>query len=710
MGSSSSEGSTRRTHAGSARPRRSGDGWTGLEALGVGIASEPYGGAPLQFKAPATAPCPSATLPPPDEPRRPPRPRRRRRIDHRLRARSAPRRAALAPSSADGAPSPPPAPPPRLDAIPRADFNRLAVELDLPLFWIEDKNGSGAIDPDEIAVLWGMGPEGAASIKDGAFTPTFFAAFTAMVEAQKKGTAATAALDAPEQKRRAAVHAELAQGAPTLVRTDLRGASAEDRALVDHVVAAAAIIERIYQKQRGSFGLDAGIPADDHASRALFYRNQGPWCEATKTESDPDCNALPARPAHVSGLYPAAIQKDKKFCDVLQARPDQKKLLSPFGVVVEKGGDLAFEPYNVAYKDDMAAVSRELAAAAQAITSPTEAALKAYLEADAKAFLDDAWEPADEAWARMTSTNSKWYLRVAPDETYADPCSLKAGFQVSFARINQDSLAWRQKLDPRKNEMEAALAKIAGAPYKARQVSFHLPDFIDIVLNAGDSRSALGATIGESLPNWGPVANEGRGRTVAMTNLYTDADSRAALVEKASSVLCKGTLDPAGLDPALTVMGTVLHEAAHNLGPAHEYKVKGKTTSEIFGGSLASTFEELKAQTSSLYFADWLADKGVIDKRTAALGHMSDIVWAFGHISEGMYAATARPSPTRTSRRSRSARSSTPARWCGSRPRRPPTARTRAASRSRSTSSRRRSPRWRRPWSGQWPAGTRPRP
>ena len=241
--------------------------------------------------------------------------------------------------------------------------------------------------------------------------------------------------------------------------------------------------------------------------------------------------------------------------------------------------------------------------------------------------------------------NSKWYLRIAPDETYADPCSLKAGFQVSFARINQDSLAWQRRLDPRKGEMEAAIAKLAGAPYKARKVSFHLPDFIDIVLNAGDSRAALGATIGESLPNWGPVANEGRGRTVAMTNLYTDADSRAAILDKASAILCKGTLDPAGLDPALTVMGTVLHEAAHNLGPAHEYKVKGKTTSEIFGGPLASTFEELKAQTSSLYFADWLADKGVIDKRTAALGHLSDIVWAFGHISEGMYAGdgTAKP-------------------------------------------------------------------
>ena len=77
--------------------------------------------------------------------------------------------------------------------------------------------------------------------------------------------------------------------------------------------------------------------------------------------------------------------------------------------------------------------------------------------------------------------------------------------------------------------MEKALAELAGAPYKAREVSFKLPDFVDIALNAGDSRPPSGATIGQSLPNFGPVANEGRGRTVAMTNFYTDPDSIEAL-------------------------------------------------------------------------------------------------------------------------------------------------------------------------------------
>lgn len=527
---------------------------------------------------------------------------------------------------------------PALDAIPRAAFNRLAVELDLPIFWVADANSNNAVDPSEIAVLWGTSkdPSPGGYVQNSEFTPKFRAAFATMAKVHAGGHPESGLSDA-EKKRRAAVRAELSQGAPSLVRSDFKTASAEDRAIVTHVLAAAQIIERIYAKQLGSFGLDAEIPADDTASRRLFHRNQSPFCHAPKTENDPACNALPKTPPRVSGLYPASVQKEKKFCEKLEARKDQKAILGPFTVVVEKDGGLDAVPYTVPFKDEMTAISRELGAAADAIKSSDEAPLKAYLTAASKSFLDNHWEPADEAWAKMSVNNSKWYLRIGPDETYADPCSRKAGFHVSFARINQDSLTWQKKLDPVKAEMEKTLAGLAGKPYKARKVSFHLPDFIDIVVNAGDSRNAMGATIGQSLPNWGPVANEGRGRTVAMTNLYTDPDSRAAARAKAESVICKASFDPGAMDPALGTMGTVLHEAAHNLGPAHEYKVKNKTDAETFGGALAGMLEELKAQTSALYLTDWLVVKGITSPTQARLAHQANIIWAFGHISEGMY-------------------------------------------------------------------------
>jgi hypothetical protein len=544
-----------------------------------------------------------------------------------------------------------PPPPAKLDKLPRMEFNRRAAELDLPVFWRTDDNNDGALDPSELAVLWGVADAKKAEFVDaGGFTQKMKDAYALMVAPTDMSKLAP-----EEQTRRKLVLEELAQGRPTLVETDMSAGSAEDKAIVQNVLDAARIIEVIYAKQNGVNDLASQIPADDVASKMMFYRNQGPACEAPKTEKNPECNALASKPKKISGIYPANLQNgtDTKFCEVLEKRKDADKLLHQFFVVRAKQGgksegnaatdDLEAVPYNVEYKAEMDAVSAKLKAAADAIQDPNEAPFKAYLTAASQAFLDNKWEPADEAWAKMNAVNSKWYLRMGPDEVYFEPCSRKAGFHVSFARINPESLSWQKKLEPVKTEMEAEIAKLAGAPYKARNVSFHLPDFIDIIINAGDSRNAHGATIGQSLPNWGPVANEGRGRTVAMTNLYLDKDSQDALRAQSASLFCKETMDKLPDDPKLGVMSTVLHEAAHNLGPAHEYKVKGKTDDQIFGGPLASTLEELKAQTMALWYADWLVGKGVIDQTTADGAHLRDVTWAFGHIAQGMYTAEGKP-------------------------------------------------------------------
>jgi len=539
--------------------------------------------------------------------------------------------------------------PDRYAAIERLEFNRRAVEWAEPLFWISDANRNGAIEPTELAMLWGLGDgDHTRFVRDGAFTPHFDAVYEKL-----RQRPSLAGLGADERLRREVVLDELAQGRPTLVQTIVL--DPRDQRLAAHLEKVARLIERLYARQTGALGLDERIPADDTASRALFFRNQGPFCEAPRTETNPACSALADKPQKISGIYPASIQADPKFCEVLETRPDAEVLMNPFVVVRHKADgraagkaatdELVAVPYEVAFDDDMQAASKELLAAARVLDGdPSEAAFKTYLEAAAKAFLDGSWFKADAAWKAMTATNSKWYLRVGPDEVYFEPCSRKAGFHMTFARINQESLVWQKKLDPVKADMEAALARLAGPPYRARNVGFELPDFIDIVINAGDSRSALGATVGQSLPNWGPVAESG-GRTVAMTNLYTDPDSEAALLEQAASLLCKATMDRFDPAPRHLTLSTVLHEASHNLGPAHEYRVDGKTDDQVFGGPLATTLEELKSQTAGLYFADWLVERGLLEAADAERTHIRDVIWAFGHIAQGMVTADGKPKP-----------------------------------------------------------------
>ncbi|MGO9708630.1 MAG: hypothetical protein ACLQBL_07200 [Polyangiaceae bacterium] len=542
-----------------------------------------------------------------------------------------------APTAAEVATTPPPAPL-HYDQIDRAAFNRVATWLNLPVYWVSDPDKDGVIDPGEVApLLFYPSSSDAAWVSGGAFTPAFEAAYKRIVAAKSEEATGSSQ---EETERRKLVTLDLDQARTTLVSTDLSGLGADDKAFVGHVLAASDLIDKLYAIQTGSAALAAQVPADDTASQSLFRRNWGPKCLQAKTEHNPACSAIPGAPKPICDAYPAVIQKRPMFCEALEKLPNAKALLDPFAVVREKAGDYESVPYSEAYKSTMDPISKELRAAADSVKDPNETALKTYLLAAAQSFLDNNWTPADEAWAKMSTTNSAWYLRVAPDEVYWDPCALKAGFHVTFARINKASLAWQAKLVPIEQEMEQLLAKQLGKPYAARKVTFHLPDFIDIILNAGDDRKDSGATVGQSLPNWGPVASEGRGRTIAMSNLDSDADSLQDRRNEARSLLTAETMALFDDSPDPGLLNTILHEATHNLGPTREYKYKGKNDSQAFGGGLSSMMEELKANTGAYYYVELLRKKGLIDDAMAKRTYLDNVIWAFRHISEGMYTDT----------------------------------------------------------------------
>ena len=526
---------------------------------------------------------------------------------------------------------------PTFDALGRVDFNRRAAEEFLPLFWREDANKDGALQPGELAVLWGM-PDGETSlwVIADAFTPRFMEAYAKLGKAPVTGTG-------PDAARLALVRDELSQGATTLVATDLSKDSAAEQQMVQHLMRVAVLIERLYARENGVLDIEAGIPRDDVASRAMFHRNQSPFCEAPRTEKNAACNALAQPPKRISGLYPAVIQQEPGFCQRMQKATNAAALMDHFSIVTGDSAPASWKavPFPVAWPEDMQAVAQELRAAADGFGA-AEPALVAYLRAAADSFASNDWEPANRAWVAMNAHNSRWYTRIGPDEVYYDPCAWKGGFALQLARINPDSIAWQEKLEPHKAAMEQQIAQLAGPPYKARDVKFKLPDFIDVVLNAGDQRKAFGATVGQSLPNWGPVAAAG-GRTTAMTNLYTDPDSRSRSAALQSAVFCKAS-DAVNLGMGKeTVLDSLLHEAAHNLGPSHDYRVAGRTAPEAFGGPLASTLEELKAQNSALYLLSMLQARGVLQPDEVLRTLRESLAWAFGHISRGMYAADGTP-------------------------------------------------------------------
>ncbi len=551
--------------------------------------------------------------------------------------------------------------------VDRAQFNRVAARLNLPLFWMSD-TGDGRLAPAELAILsfYPGAPEGP-FVAEGAFTEAFYDALSlietaAGVEqsyapAQEEGSADGAdgtaevskakatpqrALSKAERERRELVREELDQGRPTLIRTDLSRLSDSDRDFVARMMEVAALIDQLYAAQNGLTDLAKQVPADDPASLRLLWRNWRAGCVAPATGANPRCSAIPGAPLRAVGLYPPDAQGKGDFCATLGKGKAAKAFNEPFTALRKSTSGLTGVSYSKAWPELMEAISKALEGAAEA-WGEEEPALVAYLRAASDSFISNDWKPADEAWAAMNSDNSRWYLRVGPDETYWEPCSQKAGFHMALALIDDGSLTWKEKLLPLRQEMERDTAELIGPAYVEREVRFSLPDFIAVVANAGDSRHPLGGTLGQSLPNWGPVASEGRGRTVAMTNLGTDGDSLAIRREQAASMLTAEALEFYTDDQQPSLLSTIIHEAFHNLGPSHEHKVKGKTDREVFGGPVASMLEELKAQSAALWYAGQLEQKGVIDRAFLDSLYVNAITWAFGHISQGIYDETGKP-------------------------------------------------------------------
>ena len=175
-----------------------------------------------------------------------------------------------------------PAPAAKYDLISRLEFNTRAIEHHLPLFWRTDTNGDKTIDPDELAVLWtDVATKRADWVDKAGFTKKFSAAYTTLSTpsscAERKGA---------EQKRCEALLLELSQGRPTLVENEFLPA---DQSLVERMQKVAWLIEKIYARQTGVDVLAAKLPKGDDISRAVFFRNQGPFCVAPKTENDPAC-------------------------------------------------------------------------------------------------------------------------------------------------------------------------------------------------------------------------------------------------------------------------------------------------------------------------------------------------------------------------------------------------------------------------------------
>jgi hypothetical protein len=493
-----------------------------------------------------------------------------------------------------------------LRKLERADFNRQALLSGLPLFWREDSNHNGVLDPDELAVYWApvLGKAGLSDyVHNGVFTEAFPRAL-ATISNRKSAPA-----DAPKKEtaRLEAVEDELAQSVSTIVHTDLHDTPEPEKQMLALVLEAASLVEQVYARQRGTHEIKRFT---DSISNALLFRNQTPLCLLSR---DANCR---------TSLEPTSAKVRTEGEPALCASLKD----DPFRVIV--GTETL--PFSVAYQAEMVAISERLAKAGAILQGGPETGLGDYLAGAARAFRDNTWFAADETW--QLSSTSKYYLRIAPDERRVeprDPCGTTWAFQLNFGVVSQTATRWQNKLEPL--AIEKGIAVQIGAPYAARKVTLKSPAFVDMALRAGDSRYVYGTPIRQSIPRVGPSANEGRNKAVIATNAYQDADSRAYQQSLAESVFCADTIKLLGQSAEDAPLLSVLREAAINFGPRSE--TKGTTDGE----PLASVLLVLQAQTTAMFLAGWLGERKELDRERVNRTLARALFWDLSHASRSAF-------------------------------------------------------------------------
>lgn len=533
-----------------------------------------------------------------------------------------------------------PAPAPdKYSRLDRVLFNQMAVRQNQPVYWTKDADGDGNIDPGEVASLL-FYPTKGEWVKGGAFTEAFDKMYEELVTAHTSPQ-----LVGRDGERLKKVRAELDGLAVSVVATRTADWADTDKTFYNHMLRVAGLVDQLYEVQTGAAKVAPKV-APDPSSQSLFRRNRGPFCLTPALAGDRTCTAAPRVASMPVDVWPPSLQLDGTFCQTkIGAAPDAKELMKPFVAVREENGALVAKGYDVVYGLAMKNIAAELRVAVALMTDPAERPLVQYLEAAAAAFESNQWEAADEAWVKMNGRNSKWYLRIAPDETYWDPCDTKAGFHLSLGRIDATGEKLTDALRTHGQAMEDDVAKLIGPPYKARKVALKLPDVVDVVFNAGDSRFGISAHSGQVLPNWGPIKTENRRRLVFMANLQRDEDSLALRRGKAAALLSAAAMKDHSDGEDLSMLGPLLREATESLGPSSKDKVAGKAPSDVFGADLAEVLETLYAQVGAYYYLDLLQQKGMLTEADVRRMQLENVALAFTNASRGGWTAGTKRKP-----------------------------------------------------------------
>ena len=402
-----------------------------------------------------------------------------------------------------------------------------------------------------------------------------------------------------ETRTNSTLDAILAKWKPVQMPFRAAGLNARELKLIGKLAEAAQYLDNIYWRQSDPESAHLYRTAPDPKLQRLLLINGCRWDLLNENRPFAGDQPVPSGRA----LYPAGLTREQ-IDRYLETHPEDKAAIyDPYTVVEWRADRLVGVPYHEAYKEFLEPLVQLLRGAAEL---SDDAAFASFLRLRADALLTDDYYASDLAWLDLD--NPKLDVIFAPYETYLDDLlGVKASYGAAILIRNEEEsrkLAEFQKYIP---QIQDALP-LAPEDRPSKEGHATPMEVMDSPFRAGDLRHGYQA-VADNLPN-DPRIHQAKGSKKIFFKNFMDARVEFVILPLARLLMRPDQAAKASGEGYL--VGTLLHEIAHGLGPAFA-RQGGKQVDirEAIGG-VYSALEEAKADAVGMFGVKWLVDRGAL--------------------------------------------------------------------------------------------------
>lgn len=385
------------------------------------------------------------------------------------------------------------------------------------------------------------------------------------------------------------------------------GLTLRERQLVQKLVEACRYLGDIFWRQSDpeALTLYQSLAGSKNPRDVLLRRYL--WINASRFDlldgNKPFVGADPMPPGR--GFYPQGLTREQIEQYVKQHPEMKTEIYSSTTVVRWHGDQLEGLPYHIAYRSFLEPAAAALREAAELTT---DADFAKFLRLRADALLTDDYFASDLAWLDLK--NPKFDIIFAPYETYLDGLlGVKGSFGAAVLIRNAEEtkkLALFEKYVP---AIQDSLPLVAEDRPSKQGLETPM-EVMDAPFRAGDLTHGYQA-VADNLPN-DPRVHEQKGTKKIFFKNFMDARVNYVILPVARLLMRPEQAAQASGEGYL--LGTILHEMSHGLGPNFARTANGKVSIREAIGSTFSGLEEAKADVVGMYGLKWLVDHDVLPK------------------------------------------------------------------------------------------------